>query len=143
MKFTRENYETSDVTEAICSAGQCILENTEDSGLLLIPELGASKRLNAGAITGGRQRRPTSRASGMLSVRLYRSQEAVKPRVQEDGLCCRAIRVGTEAPPLPSCTTWARKNPPPRASAIQTYQSAHRDRTAPMQGTGRIASTQK
>lgn len=33
IKFTRENYELSDVTEAICYAVQYTQENTDDFGL--------------------------------------------------------------------------------------------------------------
>lgn len=53
IKFTWENYETSDITEALCSAVLCIPENTDACVLLLfIPELGASKRLDARNIRG-------------------------------------------------------------------------------------------
>ena len=41
IKFILENYEMSDVSEAICYAVQYILENTDDFGPWLTPELGA------------------------------------------------------------------------------------------------------
>lgn len=40
----------------------------------------------------------------------YRSQGGSKAQVQADGPSCSVIW----ALPLPSCTTWAKKNPPPR-----------------------------
>lgn len=45
-------------------------------------------------------------------------REAVKLRAGSHRLCCQATGAETDTPPHPSCTTWARKNPSPRAPGL-------------------------